>query len=80
MVGWRCPDDSRTTGHITKRRLLESDMAFPKGFKAPICLKTEPCRNQYESLNAAIDVLEEEIDAFEWVVPALPPAHDRSIR
>jgi len=64
--------------NITKRRLLESDMAFPKGFKAPILPENETLPYQYESLNAAIDVLEEEIDAFEgWFqhYPGSRPIH-----
>lgn len=64
--------------NITKRRLLESDMAFPKGFKAPVLPENETLPYQYDSLDAAIDALEKEIDAFEeWFQknPESRPVH-----
>ena len=64
--------------NITKRRLLESEMTFPKGFKAPILPENDTLPYQYESLNAAIEALADEIDAFErWFEqhPDSKPVH-----
>lgn len=63
---------------ITKRRLLESDMAFPKGFKAPMLPENDTLPYHYASLNAAIEALEDELDAFErWFEehPDSKPVH-----
>jgi len=64
--------------NITKRRLLESEMVFPKGFKAPVLPENDTLPLQYESLNAAIAALEDEIDTFEgWFkhYPGSRPVH-----
>ncbi|MCH8495323.1 MAG: hypothetical protein LAT57_06790, partial [Balneolales bacterium] len=55
--------------NITKRRLLQTDMEFPKGFKAPILPENETIPLVNENLELALQALESEIDAFErWFV------------
>lgn len=64
--------------NITKRRLLQTEMEFPKGFKAPILPENETIPLVNENLESALLALESEIDAFErWFVeyPGSQPVH-----
>ena len=64
--------------NITKRRLLQSDMEFPKGFKAPILPENETIPMLNENLESAVQALESEIEAFErWFIdnPGSRPVH-----